>query len=192
MASANKRPAAPKASPVLVKLQKIVADIRESGNATLTRLTVLKRWFETPWRIQAFGVFIARQAIRRRSGETPEVEAMFVEAHEFLAGMDPVHPTFPAKAARALHTRLVAFQNEHQRLEWGAVRVIRNWNLMLVESGIGLNLWHNIAPTEAYRLAVDYCQHYDPRYGNGLNGPSAERIEEIVSFVHATEAGEEA
>jgi hypothetical protein len=60
-----------------------------------------------------------------------------------------------------------------------------------VESGLGLYLWHGNSPTAGYRLAAAYCEHYDPRYGNGLNGPSVERIEEIAGFVLSTEAFEE-
>jgi hypothetical protein len=42
---------------------------------------------------------------------------------------------------------------------------------------------HGDSPSEGYRLAANYCEHYDPPYGNGLNGPSVNRIEEIAGFV---------
>ncbi len=45
------------------KLRKLTEDIAAKGNTPLTRLTVLKKWFETPDRLPAFGVWMARRAI---------------------------------------------------------------------------------------------------------------------------------
>jgi hypothetical protein len=44
---------------------------------------------------------------------------------------------------------------------------------------------------EGYKLAADFCQHYDSRYGNSLNGPSRTKIMEIVRFMFNYEAIEE-
>src|SRR5579864_1626422 len=66
----------------------------------------------------------------------------------------------------------------------GAVRIIRDHNLFLIECGIHIYLEHGKKPTEGYRLAADYCENYNPRYGNSLNGPSLRRLEEIIDFVH--------
>jgi hypothetical protein len=52
-------------------------------------------------------------------------------------------------------------------------------------------LWHTDSPPLGYKLAADYCQHYDPRYGNGLSGPSRIKILEIVRFMFTIEALEE-
>ncbi len=76
-------------------------------------------------------------------------------------------------------------------MKWASVRLIQNMNLFLVEGGLQLYLWHGYSPAEGYRLAANYCEHYDPRYGNGLNGPSANRIREIADFVRTIEAHEE-
>ncbi len=47
------------------------------------------------------------------------------------------------------------------------------------------------SPTEGYKLAADFCQNYDPRHGNSLNGPSRTKIMEIVRFMFTLEALEE-
>ena len=70
--------------------------------------------------------------------------------------------------------------------------VIQNQSLFLVESGLGLYLRRGDSPTDGHRLAAAYCEHYDPRYGTGFNGPSALRIEEIADFVLAIETYEQA
>lgn len=173
------------------KLRKIVADIDERGNANLVRLTVLKRWFETPRRLRSFGIFIARQASQRHEATKGTAE-LFREAHELLADVDIFEPNIPRTAAARLHGLLEAFQSEHRSLTWTSVRLIRDRNLFLVEGGLSLYLWHSNSPAQGYHLAADYCEHYDPRYGNGLNGPSAARIEEIAAFVLATEVHEDA
>ena len=41
------------------KILKIIADIDTQGNASLTRLTVLKKWFEHPGRLSVFALWVA-------------------------------------------------------------------------------------------------------------------------------------
>ncbi len=41
------------------KLLKIVEEIDERGDANLTRLAVLKKWFERPERLSAFAIWVA-------------------------------------------------------------------------------------------------------------------------------------
>ena len=60
-----------------------------------------------------------------------------------------------------------------------------------MEQGLALYLGLAASPTEGYKLAADFCQHYDSRYGNSLNGPSRTKIMEIVGFMFTTEAIEE-
>jgi len=172
------------------KLQKIVVDIEESGHAEPTRLTILKKWFETPRRLPSFGIFIAGRASRQTRKTTEEAPELFREVHEILADVDIFEPNIPQTDAINLHARLKAFQNQHRDVKWTSVRVIHNMNLFLVESGLHLYLWHGDSPAEGYRLAANYCEHYEPRYGNGLNGPSVNRIREIADFVLAIEAHE--
>jgi hypothetical protein len=174
------------------KLQKIVADIEKCGHANLTRLTVLKKWFETTHRLPSFGIFIASQASQQTRKTTKDAPELLREAHEILADVDVFEPNIPRTGATRLHARLEAFQNERREVQWTSVRVIHNLDLFLVESGLHLYLWHGDSPSEGYRLAANYCEHYDPRYGNGLNGPSVDRIEEIAGFVLAIESHEEA
>ena len=48
------------------KLLAILDEIELNGNANLTRLTVLKKWFKTPERLSAFGIWIAARASSRK------------------------------------------------------------------------------------------------------------------------------
>ena len=57
-----------------------------------------------------------------------------------------------------------------------------------MEQGLEVVLWHTDSPAHGYKLAADYCQHYDSRYGSGLSGPSRTKIEEMVRFMYTFEA----
>ncbi|HLQ90494.1 MAG TPA: hypothetical protein VK148_10705 [Xanthobacteraceae bacterium] len=177
---------------ISAKLEKIVSDIKDRGNVNLTRLTVLKKWFAEPRRVASFAIFIASEASQRTGKTTKEATQLFQEAREFLADVDVLEPKISRPRAEKLEARLEAFQNEYKRTEWGPVRIIQNMNLFLVESGLSLYLLHSGSPAVAYRLAAEFCENYDPRYGNGLSGPSAKRIKEIAQFALAIEAYEEA
>ena len=52
-------------------------------------------------------------------------------------------------------------------------------------------LWYSESPAHGYKLAADYCQHYDSRYGNGLIGPGRRKIEEMARFVYKLEEMQE-
>jgi hypothetical protein len=173
------------------KLLKIVEEIDARGDANLTRLAVLKKWFERPGRLSAFGVWAAARASSRKGKSGGVAGQLVADARAMLAGADTVHPTLDRQAAQNLHDRLREFQNEYQNQRWGPVRIIRHWNLLLIEEGLSIYLGYEGTPAQGYKLAADYCQHYDSRHGNGLNGPSRTKLLEIVRFMATIEAEEE-
>ena len=95
------------------------------------------------------------------------------------------------KAAESLHDRAKAFHNEFQNQQWGPVRIIHCWPLLLVEEGLALHTGLNRHPSDGYKLAADWTQNYDPSYGNGLNGPSRGKLDELVRFMFAVEGVED-
>jgi hypothetical protein len=173
------------------KLRALAEEIDERGQAALTRLTVLKKWFERPGRLPAFAVFIAARATSRKGKAPGEAATLFRESRALLARHDRVRPVLDREKARSLHERLVAFQNEYRDGAWGRIRVIHNWNLMLIEHALDIYLARDPAPAAGYKLAADYCQNYDASYGNSLNGPSSMKILEIVRWMFTLEAIED-
>jgi hypothetical protein len=169
------------------KLLEIVKEIKVHGSANLTRLTVLKKWFSSA-RLAAFAIWLAKRAVAHPGQIGGARAELFRAARRLLRGVDPHHPVLNRQAAQALHDRLRAFQDHYQHQQWGPVRIIHDWKLLLVEQGLAIFLWHTDSPARGYKLAVDYCQHYDPRCGNGLNGPSRAKIQELVRFLSRTEA----
>ena len=71
------------------------------------------------------------------------------------------------------------------------MRIIECWPLLLVEKGLALHAGLETHPPAGYKLAADWAQNYDPRYGNGLNGPSRGKLEELVRFMFGIEALED-
>ena len=173
------------------KIIKIIDQIDAEGNANLTRLTVLKKWFEHPGRLPAFGLWVAARAASRKGKTAGAAGELFDEARALLVGHKIGASSPDRTAAEDLHRRLRDFQNEYRNQNWGPVRIIHHWNLLLVEEGLDVYLCRHDSPSHGYKLATDYCQHYDPRYGNGLNGTSRTRLEEIVRFMFNLEAVED-
>lgn len=173
------------------KLLNIIEEIENTGQASLTRLTVLKKWFAHPHRLAAFAVFIAKRACSRKGKSAPETLELFKEARAFLAKVSLLNPVLDRHQAESLYQRLKAFQNEHKKVGWNSVRLIKNRNLYLIEEGLRIYLGCIDSPRDGYRLAVDFCEHYDPRYGNSLNGPSLTKLHEIVRFMFNIEALED-
>jgi hypothetical protein len=157
-------------------------------------VTVLKKWFEHPGRLPAFGLWIAERAAGRKGKTKAAAGALLNEARSLL-GTTAAREGFLRRvdpgAAKLLHDRARDFQNEFQHQPWGPVRMIHCWPLLLVEQGLALYLGTAASPTEGYKLAADFCQHYDSRYGNSLNGPSRTKIMEIVRFMFTLEAIED-
>jgi hypothetical protein len=89
------------------KLQKIIADIHECGHASVTRLTVLKKWFEIPDRVPFFGVSIAKQTLKQVGKATKEAVELLHEASEMLADVDVFDRNIPRNDAISLHAPLI-------------------------------------------------------------------------------------
>ncbi len=171
--------------------EKLLKVVDEQGHASLTRLTVLKKWFARPERLYAFAIWAAARAVSRKGRTGGAAAALFLEARALLAGLDKTTPKLNRHAAQRLRDRLQDFQHEYKNQQWGLVRVIHNWNLLLVEEALNVYLWHVNSPSHGYKLAADYCRHYDSRYGTSLNGPSRAKIKEIVRFMFVVEALED-
>ena len=112
------------------KLLKIADDIAARGDANLSRLTVLKKWFDQPGRLPPFAIWVASRAISGKGKTGVEAAELFRQARALLARVKPYAPKVDRKLAKVLHDRLQTFQNEYQHQQWGQVRIIHNWDLM--------------------------------------------------------------
>jgi hypothetical protein len=176
------------------RILKIIDDIDTQGNASLTRLTVLKKWFEHPNRLSVFGLWVARRAAGRKGKTKDEARTLLNETRALLgtaATRESLFQQINQVAAKSLHDRARDFHSELQKQQWGPVRIIHCWPLLLVEEGLALHLGLARSPTAGYKLAADWAQNYDSKYGNGLNGPSRGKLQELVRFMFSVEALED-
>jgi hypothetical protein len=132
------------------------------------RLAVLKKWFGSPGRLPPFAIWVASRAISGKGKTGVEATEPFRHTRALLARVDPYAPKVDRKLAKPLHDRLQTFQNEYKYQQWGPVRIIHNWDLLLVEQALAICLWYSDSPAHGYKLAADYCQHYDSRFVNKL------------------------
>jgi hypothetical protein len=173
------------------KVLQIARDVAEKGSANVTRLTVLKKWFKRPERLTAFAVWIAGRAAARKGKTTGDAGKLFTESRTLLKGLDRLRPKPNRAAVKKLHARLRDFQNEYKSTQYGMVRLVTNWNLLIVEKGLAIWLDGGTSPADGYAVAADYSRHYDPRYPELLTAGSIPKLEEIVRFMFTIEALED-
>ena len=169
------------------KLLRIASDIEGKGPQELTRLTVLKRWFKDPLRLSSFAIFIARRACSRKGKTKGEEATLFNKSSELLKNAPVYDPHISIDEAKSLFHELSSFQSECQNQGWNTIRILKNHNLYLIEEGLRIYLGNNTDPSAGYRLAVSYCEHYDPAYGTMLDDKSLFKIEEIIRFMFTYE-----
>ena len=74
-------------------------------------------------------------------------------------------------------------QNETRGGHYGSViRTIHSIDLLVIEDSICCMLYPDNVPYIAYKLAKNYTEKYNPRYGTGLIPESAPLLEDILSF----------
>ncbi len=152
---------------VPIKLQKIIEEIDQRGQAGMTRLTVLKKWFERPERLRAFGIWMASRAVELGSEDAGNghVGELFDAARTLLADVDMLSPALDHESTRTLEHRLWQFQHDYKPIPFGSCRIIKNWNLYLVEEGLRLYLGNRVSPSNGYKLAADYGCNPSPAHG---------------------------
>jgi hypothetical protein len=173
------------------KIVSILKDIDQFGSQESTRLTVLKKWFRVPSRLKCFAIFIAKRASSRSGKVKSDEKELFNLSRELLSRIDMGRPSIDKRKARGLCRKLHAFQKDQKSTRWAVVRIIKSWNLFLVEQGLQIYLDHANDVAAGYKLASDYCRHYDPRYGSTLNSGSTHKLKEIIRFMFVVEASEE-
>jgi hypothetical protein len=181
-------------SPVPEKIQRIIDDIHARGNVPVTRLTVLKKWFEKPHRMSAFGLWVARRSASRKGKTTGEFGALLDEARQLLgAGSDAgsIFQKLDRAQSIEFYERARQSQNQCRSTQWAEVRSIECWQLYLVEAGVAVHVGLKTTASDGYALAASLATNYDPKYGTGLNGPSVGKLEELIRFMFHVEALED-
>jgi hypothetical protein len=190
--------AEPPSREVLNRIRKLVLlpeEVKQSRWAvSSTRLTTLKSLCQDPEVANRFVTYLARKIVER-------VEAGQGRSHQSNKAREALHRQMMAEALvgmeawardpsderrRALWDlliRLQAEQNEHQRIQWGSVRLITDQDLLLVEYALRCVLGSaNEAPFWAYQTARHYAERYNSSEGTGLISSSVRLLQDIADF----------
>ncbi len=174
------------------KLAQMAAELRQGKSFNITRLTTVKRLCADSAAAARFALYLAERTRERMlqqahpSHLTPERWEGFKQL--VAAGVEGMQryldrPTPEALGAlRAARAALEEAQNQYRHLEWGPVRVIESREALLVEDATACIFLPHQSADWGYRLARDYAERYDSRYGNGLIPDSAPYVEEIADF----------
>jgi hypothetical protein len=173
------------------KLAQIAEDLHGGAVFSITRLTTVKSLCEDPEAAARFAVHLSvlTQAKMSRRPCPDHLDAAKWICFQELAA-DAVRemesyltePTIDRRTFRQLLSALKGAQNRYGNLQWGAVRIIGSRELLLIETALHCLL----SPTESadwgYRVAKEYAERYEPRYGTGLIPESAPMVQEIAEF----------
>lgn len=173
------------------KLASIVTQIDRTGWTETQRLTVLKKWFREDGRAVAFALWMIDRITAQDSPSLDEARVLLTDARSLLKTLHE-SKSLHYPAINALHARLHAFHSDYRRISYGSVRIIADWSVLLLEMAFEICRSPGDQSAAGYQLAARYCEHYDARYGNALNGPSRERVQAIADFVKQREALEAA
>lgn len=180
------------------KLAQMVADLRQGKHFPVTRLTSLKSLCQEPTVASRFVTFLARKTLQRvEQGKghtrrrTKKAQAHVPLMTEAITAMEK----WLASPTEARHEQLLDLlyrmreeQNEYKQISWGAVRLVDDWDLLLVEYAVQCLLRPYESPHWAYQTARHYAERYNSRYPEGLIPQSAPLVQDIAEF-WAREAG---
>lgn len=175
------------------RLFQLATDLRRGRGFSVTRLTGFKSLCKDPEAANHFVTFLAHKTLERvehgkkRAGRRPGDKVqmrrrLMAEALEEMdAWMD--HPTEPRRERLwELFTQMKAEQNEYKNIRWGAVRIIHDSDLLLVEYAVNCLLHPHEAEYWAYQTARHYAERYDAHHPSGLVPSSAPLVQDIAAF----------
>jgi hypothetical protein len=172
------------------KLAQIARDLSEGANYSITRLTILKSLCEDPEVAAHFAVYLARHTSRSTNKRSNSGHLSKDELHNDLItrsverlGRYVERPSDPEREAlQGILRELESVNDEYESIPYGVVRIIQDKKVLIVEHAVRCVLSPYSAPNQAYHLARDYAERYDPRYGTGLIPGSAPLVADIVNF----------
>jgi hypothetical protein len=178
--------------PKIRRLAQMAAALRQGNHFEVTRLTTLKSLCEDATAAARFAVHLA-QLTYRRMRENPCPAHLDVEKWEYYTQVvdEAIRqmqrylekPTQEAAdLVQAWLSDVRAIQNTSRNQAWGPVRIIHSTEVLLIEYALSCLLQPTASADWGYRLARQYAERYDSRYGTGLIPESAPLVEDIADF----------
>ena len=181
-----------KGVPKIRQLATIARELHEGASFNITRLTTLKSLCEDATAAAHFAVHLAKLTHKKMQEKScpshldPEKWEYYKQVvDEAIRQMERYleHPTEEAAdLVRAWLSDVRAVQNTYRNQAWGPVRIIQSTEVLLIEYALSCLLYPLSSSDWGYRLARQYAERYNSRYGTGLIPESALLVEDIADF----------
>jgi hypothetical protein len=181
-----------KVVPKIRQLATMAAELREGASFNITRLTTLKSWCEDSTAAARFAIHLALLTYRKMQEKPcpfhldPEkweyYKQVVDEAIRQMARYVEEPTEEAADLVRAWLSDVRAIQDRYEQQAWGAVRIIQSTEVLMIEYALSCLLQPTASADWGYRLARQYAERYDARYGTGLIPESAPLVEDIADF----------
>lgn len=170
-------------------LGEIAADLRHGEHFKIIRLTMLKSLCSDQEAAAQFALYIAKKTQQRmkRPGRAPsKTQQRYQQLVGSAVRRMAIHlkegTTETESSLDGVHSEIQGVQNQHEHQQWGPVRIIKSRELLVVETSLECVLHPWASSDLGYRLARQYAERYDSRYGTGLIPKSAPMVEDIAEF----------
>src|SRR5216683_8303581 len=181
-----------KAIPKIRQLATMATELREGASFNITRLTTLKSLCEDATAAARFAVHLAQLTYRKMQEKAcpshldPEKWAYYKQVVDEAIRQMQRYLEKPTEEAadlvRAWLSDVRAIQDRYEQQAWGPVRMIQSTEVLMIEYALSSLLQPTASADWGYRLARQYAERYDSRYGTGLIPESAPMVEDIADF----------
>ncbi len=185
----------PKSSPVAPKIRRlanIAEELWEGEHFKITRLTTIKSLCEDAKTAAHFAFHIAQlthggmqEKACPQHLEPEKLEYYKQVIDEAIRQMERYLGKPSEKEEDLVRARLSdvrAVQDRYEQQAWGPVRIIESTEVLIIEMALSCLLQPRASAEWGYRIARQYAECYDPRYGTGLIPESAPLVEDIADF----------
>ncbi len=170
-------------------LVEIASDLRQGKDFNITRLTILKVLCSEPEAAAQFSLHLAKktqQVMKRPRRSPPKTQRRYQRlVGKAVRGMTKHLKEGTTETKSSLddvHSEIQGVQNQYEHQRWGAVRIIKSRELLVVETALECILRPWASSDLGYHLARQYAERYNSRYGTGLIPESAPMVEDIAEF----------
>jgi len=179
----------PKIVKKLQTLYEIATELRSGRDFNITRLTLLKGLCADPEAAAQFALHLAKKALQAMPGSGRSASNKKQQYRRLASKAVRTTSAYLKKPTEDLEESLWTLlfearelQSDYKRQRWGNVRLIESRELLVVETALECILHPQSSSDLGYRLARQYAERYESRYGNGLIPTSAPLVEDIVEF----------
>jgi hypothetical protein len=181
-----------KVTPKIRQLAHIAMELHEGASFNITRLTTLKSLCEDATAAAHFAVRLAQLTYRKMQEKAcpshldPEKWVHYKQVVDTALRAMQRYVEQPTPQTTnplwGLQSQVRALQDRYENQAWGPVRIIHSTEVLLIEYALSSLLQPTASADWGYRLARQYAERYNSRYGTGLIPESASLVEDIADF----------